>query len=256
MASTLVLLAGRGESTNIIYNSLKEYFSIEKVVQEEPVPTVQFLKRRAKRLGVWKVFGQVLFQLLVVPYLQRTSQARLREIKEKAGLNDAPIERSKLVKVKSINSDETMSILRKIKPRIVVVSGTRIIANRILSCIPAVFVNLHAGITPQYRGVHGAYWALVEGRKSACGVTVHYVDSGIDTGDILEQRIIEPTPEDNFVTYPLLQLGVGVPLLKEAIENILGNRAEVRAAPQGKSKLWTHPTLWEYLWYRARYGVK
>ena len=66
-----------------------------------------------------------------------------------------------------------------------------------------------AGITPLYRGVHGAYWALAEGRRDLCGVTVHRVDAGIDTGEVLAQVLIDPTPQDNFVTYPWLQVAEG-----------------------------------------------
>ena len=41
---------------------------------------------------------------------------------------------------------------------------------------------MHAGITPQYRGVHGGYWAVVNNDPEHCGVTIHFVDKGIDTG--------------------------------------------------------------------------
>jgi methionyl-tRNA formyltransferase len=146
--------------------------------------------------------------------------------------------------------------LQSLNPALLIINGTRIIAEDILNCIPSKFINMHAGITPLYRGAHGAYWALVEGNKKACGVTVHLVDAGIDTGSILEQGLIEPKKEDNLVTYPLPQLAAGLPLLKKTIKNILNGQVETQSPPKGQSRLCSHPTLLEYLKYRVRFGVK
>lgn len=255
-AKTIVMLAGRGESTNIIYNALRDDFKIGKVIIEKPVPRPQFLKRRVKRLGFLKVAGQVAFKMLVIPQLKENSRQRILKLKQTFELDDAPISESEIIKVISVNSEEVITILREITPDIVIINGTRIVSNRTLSALPVKFINMHAGITPLYRGVHGAYWALVEGDSQACGVTVHFVDSGIDTGNIIQQGFINPTEEDNFVTYPLLQLAAGIPLLKKAIDNVFENRVKIKANPRGKSKLWSHPTLFEYIWHRLRYGVK
>lgn len=252
---TIVILAVRAESTNILYNSLKNDFQIKKVIIEESAPKVQLLKRRVKKLGLVKVLGQVAFRLIAVPYLKMTARKRILQLKQFLKLDDTPINKSKIIKVISVNSDKTKVILKEVNPAIVIVNGTRIIAKGILDCIPAEFLNIHTGITPLYRGVHGAYWALVENDKKACGVTVHSVDSGIDTGNILEQERIDPTKEDNFITYPLLQLATGILLLKKAIKDVLENRIEIKPYPEGASRLWSHPTLWGYIWHRVRCGV-
>jgi len=70
-------------------------------------------------------------------------------------------------------------------PDVVVVNGTRIIAEKVLHSVPATFLNTHSGITPLYRGAHGGYWALVKKDRANCGVTIHVVDAGIDTGGIV-----------------------------------------------------------------------
>jgi methionyl-tRNA formyltransferase len=126
----------------------------------------------------------------------------------------------------------------------------------VLNCVPAVFINIHAGITPMYRGVHGGYWALVEHNKEACGVTIHEVDTGVDTGRILGQTRISPNGVDNFATYGFLQLAAGLPLLKRAIRDACEGRLQPVAGPGGESRLWTHPTLGEYIYHRVKSGVK
>jgi methionyl-tRNA formyltransferase len=140
---------------------------------------------------------------------------------------------------------------------VVVVSGTRIIARDVLENVPARFVNLHAGITPAYRGVHGGYWALADGRPEACGVTIHLVDAGIDTGAVLAQAPIRPSLHDNFTTYPLLQLAAGLPLLVDVVRRLQSGEApQPIAAPPGPSRLHSHPTLWQYLYYRITRRVR
>lgn len=253
---TIIMLAGKGESTNIVHNYLIESFNIQKVIIEEPVPRSNFLKNRIKKLGFFKVLGQVLFQTFTVSYLKKRSVERTNDIKRMHQLNCSSINEGEIINVKSVNDNETVNILREIKPDIVIVNGTRIISKKVLNCVPAKFINMHAGITPMYRGVHGAYWALVENQNELCGTTIHFVDEGIDTGNILKQGIIQTNEKDNFYTYPLLQLAIGLPLLKEAIWEVLDNKYQIILPPKGESKLRSHPTLLEYWSYRLHRNVK
>lgn len=55
-------------------------------------------------------------------------------------------------------------------------------------------INTHPSLLPYNRGKHGYYWAIVDG--TPFGVTIHRVDAGVDTGDILWQREIKLTPLD------------------------------------------------------------
>ena len=48
----------------------------------------------------------------------------------------------------------TIDELWRHSPRVVIVNGTRIIQERVLQSVDAIFLNTHAGITPMYRGVH------------------------------------------------------------------------------------------------------
>jgi methionyl-tRNA formyltransferase len=49
------------------------------------------------------------------------------------------------------------------------------------------FYNFHSGILPQYRGVASNSWVLINGDDKT-GVTLHLIDDGIDTGDVIEVR--------------------------------------------------------------------
>jgi methionyl-tRNA formyltransferase len=81
------------------------------------------------------------------------------------------------------------------------------------------------------------------------------VDAGIDTGEILAQGAITITPEDNFVTYPLMQLSVGLRLMVYVLKH--QDQAMVRLViPCEGSKIWYHPTLWFYLGNRISRRLK
>ncbi len=252
----VVLLAQQGDSSAIVFNALCREFEIAAVLLEPEVPKRVLLQRRVKKLGLGTVLGQVAFRSLVVPPLARASRSRIREICEQHGLDRSPIPERLVQRVPSVNSEPARDALRALAPQIVVVNGTRIIGKDTLDCVSARFVNTHAGITPLYRGVHGGYWALTEHDRAHCGVTVHLVDTGIDTGGILGQSNITPTDADNFVTYPYLQYAAAVPLLRSAVSELLAGTAATRPAPGGSSRLWSHPTLAQYLRHRLLDGTR
>ncbi|MGH9492470.1 MAG: formyltransferase family protein [Terriglobales bacterium] len=253
---SVVLLASPDVAGSVTYNFLSRELEVEQVIREQAVPRLELVRGRLRRFGLLTVLGQILFRMLAVPFLRLASRSRIREIIREAGLDEAPPPAGKLTEVESVNSEQTITLLRQLQPKVVVIAATRILSQQLLDSVPARFVNLHAGITPLYRGVHGAYWALAEGNGEACGVTVHLVDAGIDTGGILAQATIAPTARDNFATYPWLQLAAGLPLLAAAVRNACQGRAELQPPPAGPSKLWTHPTLAGYLWRRLREGVQ
>ena len=244
----IVVLGTHSAPTYAVFNFLKSRFPNCKLFLEEQEGRFSFLRRRARKLGLFHVAGQVMFQLLVTPVLTMRAAKRIAQIQMDYGLSTHAC--SGASKVTSANSMECIQTLLNLGPDLIVLAGTRILSRRFLESMLCPVVNVHAGITPLYRGVHGAYWALAEGRPELCGVTVHLVDPGIDTGAVLEQAVINPTTADNFCTYPWIQLGVGLRKLADLIPALLSRGHVCRAPLAGKARLRTHPTIWEYLHHR------
>lgn len=252
----VVLLAGRSELSAAVYHALTEVADVALVIEEDPPSKLTMVKRRAKRLGVLAVVDQLLFIGFVSPLLKQTSAARVRALIAESKMSVAPMPDAVVRRVSSVNDASTVELLRAAAPDVVVVNGTRIIARRVLESVGAPFINTHVGITPAYRGVHGAYWALAEGKPDLAGVTVHYVDAGIDTGAVIAQARIDPGPEDSFWTYPALQLAAALPLLKRAVvETHHGGRRTVEPLAKA-SRLYYHPGLSQYLLHWIRDGVR
>lgn len=243
----VVVLGVDGDSTRAIFHALAAKHSATHAILETPIGARTLVRRRLKRLGSRVVTGQILFQVLVQRPLLHLSRSRIAEIVREHALDVRQIPVNRVTRVASANDDETLSLLRTLQARVVVLSGARIIQRAILTGVPAMFVNMHSGITPRYRGVHGGYWALAEKRRDLVGTTVHVVDAGIDTGSVLEQVSFEVTSRDNFATYPYLHLAHGIPALLRQVKSALEGTIQPQSPLDPVSCLRHHPTLWGYL---------
>jgi len=255
MEGSDVLLVGRaGVETNVLYNALAARFRVE-VILENPPSMLKLLRWRIRNVGLLRAAGQLMFQLLVMIHVRTASWKRQRMILAEAGLITTPPPLGSIGHIPSVNAPQLSARIAEAPPRVVVINGTRIVTARALEAWKVPVLNMHAGITPRYRGVHGAYWALVQKDREHCGVTVHLVAPGVDTGGILHQATIEPVRKDSFATYPILQLAAGIPLLVQAVEEVMGNNAKP-VDGTGPDRRWYHPTLWQYLWYLLTRGVR
>lgn len=244
----IVFLAGNGESTRFMYNALKNDFLIDKVIIEKKASPQKMIKRRIKKLGFLHVVNQIFFQLTIQKILKVTSKSRIKYLKSKFHLSNKAIPEDVLHNVSSVNDEECIETIKRINPDVIIVNGTRIISNKVLKSVDAIFVNTHIGVTPQYRGVHGAYWALVNNDEKNCGVTIHLVDPGIDTGSILKQEIIHPSSKDNFITYTYHQYGAAVLMMKSVLKDIIKGEFKTYDKENVKSKLYYHPTMTFYMY--------
>jgi folate-dependent phosphoribosylglycinamide formyltransferase PurN len=252
-ADRVVLLTRDCDVGRIAASTLAARFPGLAVIVEDPVSRWSLLRGRVKRLGLLHVTGQLAF-MIFQRVQQRAAGARIAQIADAKGLNARwPLDRSP-IRVRSVNAPECTEHLRRLDPRVILVVGTRIIGKKVLGAFDVPFVNYHAGITPKYRGAHGGYWAKVTGDAANFGVTVHLIDPGIDTGDVLYQARLTPSAQDNYSTFPYLQLAAALPLLERAACDAIAGRlvAQKVDLPSG---LWSHPTLWGYVWSGLRQGA-
>ena len=200
----LIILGRKSISTLILYNIVSLRHEVKYVILENEESKSVFIKRRIKKLGFIRVLDQVLFISFCTKLLKIISKKRISEIIKMHNVLIDPIPESKIIKVESINSKKVIEILQTSYHDYIVLSGTRILSKNVIHSVKSPILNIHAGITPNYRGVHGAYWAFVNKESHLAGVTLHRVDHGVDTGSIIDQELITISKKDNFVTYPYL----------------------------------------------------
>lgn len=80
-------------------------------------------------------------------------------------------------------------------------------------------INCHAGKLPRYRGRNILNWALINDEKEY-GITIHFVDEGIDTGDIILQKCFPISDKDSYKTLLNQAYNECGPLVLEALKNI------------------------------------
>lgn len=241
----IVFLTSDCDSSRWVYNSLKKEYTFSAVIIEQPVSKKILFKNRLKKNGVVKVTGQALFSLLMVPLLRHKVKKRRQYLIDQYRLDSSDFE-GNLINVSSVNDEACLAVLQKIQPDIILVNGTRIISKKILQSINAVFINMHLGITPWYRGSHGGYWALRNDDAANFGTTIHQVDAGVDTGGVLLQAFATPDKEDNFTSYPIIQVAIGIDALKKALPKVLDGEYEIKKHSE-KGKMHYQPTIWGYL---------
>ena len=80
--------------------------------------------------------------------------------------------------------------------------------------------NIHFSKLPKYRGVYTSAWPILNGEKET-GVTLHKIDAGIDTGDIIDQISFEIAENDTAYDLYLKYIKYGTMLAKENLKNLL-----------------------------------
>ena len=91
----------------------------------------------------------------------------------------------------AINSKENREILKTYKPDLLVsIGGNQIFKRPLLDLATYGCVNLHTALLPKYRGLMPSFWVLKNNEKYT-GVSVFFVDEGIDSGPILVQKKVE-----------------------------------------------------------------
>ena len=244
---SIVVLASRGPTTYLLINDLAARFTISQVIFEQS-HRAAMIRYRLKKLGPWILAGQMAFLVWDRLAIQPRSQSRIDRLLKGHDISP-PDSRIPTIDVDSVNQAEVIERVRQLNPRAVVVSGTRIIGRRMLATAPR-FINIHCGITPRYRGVAGAFWAVYENKPELAGTTIHLIDPGVDTGAIIGQATIQVERDDTYRTLPVKQYLAGLPVMAQGIEAALSGKLSTYQRDDLESQQWYSPTPAEYWQYR------
>ncbi len=146
-----------------------------------------------------------------------------------------------LYEVGNLNSPQAAESLRRLRPDLGIVLGTRILKRSTFAVPRLGSINLHKGKVPEYRGMPPAFWELYDG-CTAAGVTIHQVDNKLDTGAVFGTRqvSIHRHETESSLLYKLDV--VGSSLLAECIAALAGGTARVVPQPEYSGKARTIPS--------------
>jgi len=108
--------------------------------------------------------------------------------------------RDLLVEVPHINHPDVVALADRHKPDLIAVFGTSLIRGELLNRGRLGIVNLHGGLSPHYRGADCTFWALYNSEPEQVGCTLHFIDPGIDSGDLIAHVCPEVKEGDDELT--------------------------------------------------------
>ena len=148
----------------------------------------------------------------------------------------------KTLKIQNINSDEAFAFTNDIAPDLIIVSGTRMIKDKMLSIKPTIgILNLHTGISPYVKGgPNSTNWCIANNELYLIGNTIMWIDPGIDTGNIVTTEITEFTGDESLTDVHIKVMEHGHDLYLKAIDALLkGIRTSVNQDTIAKGTLYT-----------------
>lgn len=117
--------------------------------------------------------------------------------------------------------DETFdALLKELDPEIIIVAAYgKILPKSVIDYPKYGCINVHGSLLPKYRGAAPIQRALIDGEKKT-GITIMYMDVGLDTGDMLAKEIVPITEDDDFESLFEKMASTGASLLIKTLPAI------------------------------------
>ena len=148
----------------------------------------------------------------------------------------------KIIKLeKDINNIESINIIREFNPDLLVsILGNQIFKENIINLASKGCINLHTALLPKYRGLMPTFWVLKNGEQYT-GVSVFFVDEGIDSGPIIVQKKIKI---NNVSQSELINITkkLGMDAIIEAINLIYDDNVDLITNNNSEMSYFTFPT--------------
>jgi methionyl-tRNA formyltransferase len=202
----IIILTGSGVRHKFFIQYLNYHFSISEVYIEEsdypnPIP-----KSKEESIA-WDWF------------FKRRDQYEKKLILESSRLTQKNSPRITYLEKKTLNNSSTIANIKKINPGFIAVFGTGILQKPFLKLFSGCLFNLHVGDPEFYRGSSCNFWPIHQGELQRMSATIHQIDQGIDTGDILFRQAVTLSKDDNEQTLLLKPLELGTKLMVKTIKS-------------------------------------
>ena len=126
----------------------------------------------------------------------------------------------------NVNNKKFLSQVAEMKPDLIIsVFFNQILSPKLIKLSKRGAINIHPAFLPDYKGVSPVFWALVNGEKSG-GVSIHYINEGIDTGSIIVRKKITIKKNDTEHSLYLRSAKAGSGLLLKAVSDIKRGRVK------------------------------
>jgi folate-dependent phosphoribosylglycinamide formyltransferase PurN len=253
----IIVLTNKGALTaqQVLYiGALHEKYGVDCIIQlgrkNSSKSRYQRYWRELKKHGISKGFLVLANIPFVSPLFENI--ATKRSLLLEAIIDRHVIDTISVIDGGILNSDESVAILKEMKPDILFQCGAGIIKPKTFQVARLGMINLHHGIIPSIRGMVSVQWAIREQRPDWIGISLHMIDEGLDTGALIGQArcSIEATDDAASIYYKLDLLGAR--LLTDGIA-FLSSDANPKPAPKMISSVYRSSfTIFDTLIYKMR----
>ncbi len=189
-----------------------------------------------KALKTRRIFGNGFFLRYGVKFLlsKLKSSYKVEHVLKKHGIEKINTEGS-------INSESSLKKLKSYEPDLLIsIAGNQIFKKPLIELAPEGCLNLHTALLPKYRGLMPSFWVL-KNDETHTGVSVFFVDEGIDSGPILVQKKVEigNRTQEELIKYTKK---LGMDAIIEAIEKIQKGGYVLISNPDEESTYFSFPS--------------
>ena len=170
-----------------------------------------FYRKHGLRYFLFKTIDQIIY---VISKILNIFLGRKRLF-----LREARKRRLRIIKMKDVNSEESLGIFGSYSPDIIISYFNQVLKRRVLDIPRITCLNVHPGYLPLYKGVASSFWAMLKGEKFG-GVTVHDMVEKLDSGDIYARGKVVTSKKMSLHRHNWECCKLGGKLLLETLNNL------------------------------------
>ena len=199
----------------------------------EEVP--YFIRRSGLRYGLYLLFIAKLGAQLVV-FWNLIRKLRGKKIKLKTFYQIAKEKNVPVFCSDDFNGAPSLNFIKRVNANLIVSAyNNQILRSRIINAPRFKVINIHPGYLPDFRGLDAPFEALYHNVEKA-GVTIHYIDTGIDTGKIIRQELIRVRKNDTLFSLNVRLWMHGAEMLNPVLDMIEEHSVSARKQRPDKAK--------------------
>tara|TARA_B100000963_G_scaffold31269_1_gene23151 strand:+ start:13138 stop:13944 length:807 start_codon:yes stop_codon:yes gene_type:complete len=192
-------------------------------------------------------FNKLIVFLINLPFLFIIDRYRSLYFYKRWKINNKEIFCKNNFFVEDLNSKEAQKFIKIQNPDIILIFGTGILVKETFSLSKLGSINIHTGITPEYRGAKSEFWAILNNDRNMLGYTIHKVDIGIDTGEIIFQKKIKFKKKESLLSTRARNIEDICFNLEKVLIDYSNKNIKYIKSDNRKSKLYSTPYLHNYI---------